>query len=147
MIGYETENSLWDRGILEEDTPDKLRNTVLFLLGINVHLTVIEEHYYLQRLTPVEASQLSFERNEKGVKCLVYREDSITKTHDGGLADMHRDRKIVWVYPSEKEVRCPMILVEKYVGLCPLFMKRTNFYLQFLQRPGPKKWYSNQVVG
>ena len=30
VIGYETENALWNAGILGEETPDKLCNTVLF---------------------------------------------------------------------------------------------------------------------
>ena len=47
VISYETENSLWQAGILGEDTPDKLRNTVLFLIGINMLLRAVEEHYYL----------------------------------------------------------------------------------------------------
>ena len=35
LITYEYENELWEKGILGEDQPDKLRDTVLFLLGIN----------------------------------------------------------------------------------------------------------------
>ena len=147
VISYTTENYLWEQGYLGEDSPEKLRNTVLFLLGINVLLRAVEEHYYLCRPSEFEPSQISFERNDKGVKCLVYREDMVTKSHDGGLNDMRRDRKIVWVYPSSDEWRCPVRLVEKYLSLCPPISKRSNFYLQSLQRPSPKRWYSNQVVG
>ena len=48
VIGYETEEFLWSSGILGEDTPDKLRNTVLFLIGINVLLRAVDEHYNLR---------------------------------------------------------------------------------------------------
>ena len=48
IISYEAEETLWSKGILGEDTPDKLRNTVLFLLGMNVLLRAVEEHYYLR---------------------------------------------------------------------------------------------------
>ena len=48
VISYETENCLWDKGILGEDEPEKFRNTVLFLLGINIYLRAVEEHYNLR---------------------------------------------------------------------------------------------------
>ena len=148
VISYKDEQNLWESGVLGEDAPDKLRNTVLFLLGINIFLRAVEEHYYLRRSVAEGTSQLSFELNTRGEKCLVYREDSITKTHDGGLNDMRRERKIVWVFPSENRSRCPVRLVEKYLSLCPKnYKKRDNFYLQSLARPTPKQWYGCQVVG
>ena len=147
VISYDTENELWERGILGEETPDKLRDTVLFLIGINVLLRAVDEHYNLRRDMPSEDSQIQFERNEQGEKYLVYREDAVTKTHNGGLRDMRRDRKIVYVYPSNDSNRCPVRLVEKYLNLCPLYNKKPNFYLKSLQKPTPKQWYAEQVVG
>ena len=38
FISMEHENKLWEKGVLGEDTPDKLRSTVLFLIGVNVGL-------------------------------------------------------------------------------------------------------------
>ena len=38
VISTEFEAHLWDSGILGEDNPDKLRSTVLFLLGIHLGL-------------------------------------------------------------------------------------------------------------
>ena len=38
LIPMSFENKLWERGVLGEDTPERLRNTVLFLLGINCSL-------------------------------------------------------------------------------------------------------------
>ena len=108
VISYEMENKLWKEGFLGEETPEKLRNTVLFLIGINIHLRAVEEHYHLRRDLPTQSSQLKFERNSKGERCLVYREDFVTKTHHGGLNDMRKDRKIVWVYPSSNTNRCPV---------------------------------------
>ena len=84
MISYEYEEEMWQKNILGEDSPDKLRSTVLFLLGINLALHAVEEHYYLRRDLPKKMSQLSFEKNSKGVKCLVFREDTCTKTNDRG---------------------------------------------------------------
>ena len=90
VITYEFEEKMWNDGVLGEDTPDKLRHTVLFLIGVNLMLRVVEEHNYLCRNTPVSTSQLSFHNDENGQE-----EDCVTKTHDGGLHDMPRDRKEV----------------------------------------------------
>ena len=144
------EDKLWSQGILGEDSPDKLRNTVLFLLGMNVALRAGDEHYDLRRNCESKPSQLQFKRNAAGVKCLVYTEDSITKTNDGGLKSMRKDRKIVWVYPSSDQIKCPVRLVEKYISLCPpvtVKTKKMNFYLRSLEKITPMQWYGEQVVG
>ena len=132
-----------------EDSPNKLRDTVLFLLGINCLLRAVEEHYSLRRNFPGKPSQLSFQTNEFGDKCIVYTEDTVTKTHDGGLADMRHERKVCWIFPNKTNIiRCPVRLIEKYMSLCPVnYTKKDNFYLQALQKPTPKQWYGSQVVG
>ena len=48
VISLEYENRLWDTNILGEDTPDKLRDTVLYLLGVNCALRAGDEHYNLR---------------------------------------------------------------------------------------------------
>ena len=63
---------------------------------------------------------------------------------------MRKYRKIVWVYPSKNVVRCPVRLVEKYIGLCPpvsVKTKKLNFYLRSLDKPSLTQWYGEQVVG
>ena len=113
IITYEAEDLLRQKGVLGEDTPDKLRNTVLFLIGINVYLHAIQEHYQLRREMPNQKSQLRFVLNPKDVRCLVNHEDSITKTYDGGLKDMRHERKVVWVYPNAANPsRCPVRLIK-----------------------------------
>ena len=147
VITYEMENHLWENGFLSEENPEKLRNTVLFLIGINVYLRAVDEHYSLRRDMPNQRSQISFEYNSFGVKCLVYREDSVTKSHDGGIADLRNERKIVWVYPSENRDRCPVRLTQKYLSSCPQYTKKPNFYLQSRVKFTPSVWYAGQVVG
>ena len=147
VVTSEIENRLWEQGILGEDTPEKLRDTVLFLLGLNVTLRAIDAHYNLRRDMPTKPSQLQFEKDDCGVRCLVYREDFVTKSHDGGLKDRKNDRKIVWVYPNADTNRCTVRLVEKYLGLCPLYFRKENFYLQCRMKPTPKLWYQEQVIG
>ena len=97
---------------------------------------------------PDKPSQLSFENNQKGDKCLVFREDTCTKTNDGGIGQMRKERKVVWIFPSKNINRCPVHLVEKYLGLCPKnYHKKANFYLQSLKVTNPKQWYSREVLG
>ena len=48
-IPQELENSLWEKNVLGEASPDQLRDTVLFLLGINLGLRAGDEHYDLRR--------------------------------------------------------------------------------------------------
>ena len=147
LITYDMERKLWDKGVLGESNPDQLRNTVLFLLGVNLYLCAMEDHYNLCRNMSYQQGQILFELSEKGVRCLVYREDCTTKTHDGGLKDMRADRKIVWVYPSKDVTKCPVHLTQKYLSLYPKYEKNSNFYLHSLDKPSPKQWYAEQVVG
>ena len=148
IISYEYEEKMWQNGILGEDTPDKLRSTILFLLGINLALRAVEEHYNLRRELTNKPSQLAFETNSTGVKCLVYREDHCTKTHDGGLLQRRKEKKVVWIYPSTNINRCPVRLFGKYVSLCPVnYVKKPNLYLQSLKNPHPRQWYGREVVG
>ena len=97
---------------------------------------------------PNKSSQLSFQRDSNGVRCLVYHEDTSTKTNDGGLKQMKKERKVVWVYPNSENIsRCPVRLVDKYISLCPPYFKKENFYLQSLTKTNPAQWYAEQVVG
>ena len=48
VITEEIEDRLWNEGYLGEDTPEKLQNTVLFLLGIHVMLCAVDKHYHLK---------------------------------------------------------------------------------------------------
>ena len=148
LITYDIEEDLWVRGFLGDDSPEKLRTTVMYSLGLHCMLRAVGEHYNLRRDCPEKLSQLTFERDSNGVRCLVYREDHVTKTHDGGLKDMQRDRKVVWVYPNDKNIaHCTVHSVDKYVGLCPGdYYDKANFYLQLRQKPNAAVWYARQVM-
>ena len=61
FISLDYENELWRSGVLGEGTPDRLRDTVLFILGINLALRAGDEHHELRRNSPEMPSQLSFE--------------------------------------------------------------------------------------
>ena len=78
-IPLDYEDRMWKQGVLGEQFPDQLGDTVLFLLGINLALRAGDEHYNLRCDSIDRPSQLSFERNGEGIHCLVYREDNVTK--------------------------------------------------------------------
>ena len=147
FISMRFEDGLWERRVLGEDTPDKLRSTVLFLIGVNCALRAGDEHYALRRPGDCLTSQFSFEQNSMGIRCLVYREDSVTKTNKGGLKDMKKEQKIIWVKPNVNVNRCPVRLIEKYMNLLPMVGKKPNFYLQSLTKTRPNCWYSATPVG
>ena len=91
MITYEFEEKMWYDWVLGEMDLDTLRDTVLYLLGINLMLRAVDEHYSLCRDMPYKDSQLSVHYNDFGEKCIFYHEDTVTKTHDGGLSDKNRE--------------------------------------------------------
>ena len=77
-------------------------------------------------------------------------EDSVTKTNDGVLKHMRKQRKVVWVFPSNNKCRCPVRLTEKYMSLCPVITPKTmkfKFYLRSLEKPSINQWYGEQVIG
>ena len=49
VISMEYEKKMWDDNILGEDMPDKLRNTALYLIGVNCALRAADKHYELRR--------------------------------------------------------------------------------------------------
>ena len=95
FIPTEFENQLWEKGILGEHNPEILCYTGLFLIGINCSLRTGDEHHDLRRDSPNKPSQFSFERNQIGKRCVVYHEDTVTKTNDGGLKHMRKEHKVV----------------------------------------------------
>ena len=148
IITFAMEKDLWDRGFMGDDSPLKLQRAVYFGLGMQCYLRSKQDHYSLRRWTPSRGSQLTFENNTEGVRCLVYREDHVTKTHDGGLNDMKHKHKEVVIFPNKNNpTRDLVYLVDKYMGLCPPMYSKNNFYLKPLQKPTPAQWYGNQVLG
>ena len=114
-----------------------------FCLVLIAFLCAVEEHYNLRCEMPGKASQLSFEKNRFGDKCIVYREDFVTKTHNGGLNDMRHECKECWVFPNKNTIdRCPAHLIEKYISLCP----KNNVKKRKLLSPITAKAYDKTVV-
>lgn len=71
--------------ILGTDTPQKLLDTLLFLLGLNFALRAGQEHCNLR---VGKCSQISVMKERNSLKYLEYKED-VSKTNRGGL--QHRN--------------------------------------------------------
>ena len=94
VITFDFQDMLWHKGILGEESPNQLGARVLFLISINCGLRAGDEHYDLTCEGLDKPSQFSFKRNDSGVRCLVYQEDTITKTNGGGLDSLRKERKV-----------------------------------------------------
>ena len=84
-ISITDEEEMWDFGILGEETPDTLRNTVMYLIGLTFALRGGKEHRALRN--PYFDPQIVIKISEKsGMKYLVYTEDTVSKMNQGGLS-------------------------------------------------------------
>ena len=96
VIPLDYEELLWKKNILGEQNPDQLHATVVYLVGINCGLRAGDEHQNLRRDGLELKSQFSFECDSEGIHCVVYTEDIVTKTNDGGLNSLKKESKVRW---------------------------------------------------
>ncbi len=90
---------MWQTGVLGEDTPQQLLDTILYLIGMNCALRGGEEHKKLRR--PGFNSQFSIGKDGEGVTCLIFREDPKTKTNQGELDKQYVPPRVVHVYEAK----------------------------------------------
>lgn len=86
-----------EKGILGTDTPEKLRDTLLFLLGLNFALRGGAEHYNLRY---GENTQLKLgKEKDSGREFLEYTED-VSKCNSGGIHHRRLKRKQTKAYQN-----------------------------------------------
>jgi len=142
-ISVKTEEEMWNQGILGEDNPRKLMNTVLYLLGVQFALRSREEHRSL-RFGDDSQLTLGF---EDGVEFLKYREDC-SKTRHGGIQDRFRQPKEVIVYSGMTDSPKDLVLLyKKYISHRLQCTKTNAFYLRPLNYPRGDIWYADQPIG
>ncbi len=146
-ISLSQENVMWDKGVLGESTPTQLRDTVQYLLGVNLALRGGEEHKTLRK--PGFQSQIEVLVDEEGDKYLLFTQDLKSKTSQGGLSSKLDSGRQVKVYGSENPVRNVVRLYEKYIGLLPQKAKHPDLFVYKLseRRRSPRVWYSDRPVG
>ena len=85
---------LWQNSFLGSDTPELLRNTILFVFGNCFALRTGKEH----RNLTMKNSQLSLYTDDySGAEYLQHVED-LSKSNNGGLAHLRIKNKVVRAY-------------------------------------------------
>ena len=145
IITLSHENKMFKCGVLDEDTPEKLLKMVIYMLGLHLALRGGVEHNRLRR--PGFQCQIVTEFDqETGKEILVYREDLLQKTNQGGLLSKQRN-KLVKVFPASDRSCCPVHLFGKYIGLLPSSKSCGKLYLRPRLRSIPSAWYCDQPYG
>ena len=78
VISIELESKMFKENVLGEDTPVKLLQTMIYMLGMHLALRGGVEHTRLRR--PGFSCQINVEYDDKGRERLVYREDPCKRT-------------------------------------------------------------------
>ena len=144
IISLDNENQMFEKGILGDDSPEKLLKTVIYMLGLHCALCGGVEHSNLRR--PGFNEQIKIEVDGGGVEHLVYTEDPLQKTNQGGL-NVKKFNKIVKFFPSSNKMKCPVYIYKKYVGLLPRSSVCKKFYLRCKKKPTPSLWFCDQPYG
>ncbi len=102
-------------GLLGDDSPEKLLNILIYLLGVYFVLRGIQEHKDL-RVGAYRQITVCFDE-ELQKKYLLYTPTSM-KNHQGGLRGHNKKKKLVWAYENADNVNhCVVHIFEKYLGL------------------------------
>ena len=106
IISLEHENHMFECNALGENTPEQLLKTVIYMLGLHLALRGRVEHTSLRR--PGFNCQISTKLDEiSGKEYLMYEEDPLSKTNQGGLKSK-QSRRVVRVYAGSDYRRCPV---------------------------------------
>ena len=147
-IEISEEELMWNKGILGDDTPEKLVNTVLYLFRVHFALRAVDEHKSLH--TGVYSQlKVCFDHKLES-KYLEYKEHC-AKNNQGGIKSLNKKPKVVHAYENKtKPDRCIIRLYEKYLAKHPSHDIKCShdFYLHPLANPkNPHVWYSYQPTG
>ncbi len=146
-ISFADEEKMWLNGTLGEDTPVKLRNTVMYLLGLSCGLRSGQEHRNLR--CPGHDCQFTVcADSETGARYLQYVEDEQKKTNQGGLQGQKSDCKVVKVWRNADPNRDVVRLFIKYTNLLPVNGKCEALYKYPLsdKKLTGRTWYSDKPV-
>ena len=141
IISCDLEAKLWSDGILGDDNPQKLLDTLVYIFGLNLALRSGKEH---RNLKP---DMIQLYESDSGMSYLLYSEHG-SKNHSGGLKERKVANKSVKVFANiEEPQKCPVRLYSKYMSLRPYSARKDVFYLQPLQNPVADCWYQSKPVG
>ncbi len=147
-ISITDEEEMWDFGILGEENPDCLWNTVMYLIGLTFALRGGKEHCALRN--PNFDPQILVKTSDKsGQKYLEYTEDLVSKTNQGGLTSRKLTPKTVKAFGNPNPQRDIVRLYQKYVSLLPPDRKSDALYKYATSESkcGPCQWYCDKPLG
>ena len=127
----EEEELLWQKGLLGENTPQSLLDTMVYMNGLYFALRGGKEHRDL-RYNP---SQIQLIEKPGERPYLLHTED-ISKNHPGGLRGRNVKPEIVTHHANiTNPRRCFVRLYKLYHSLCPPNRSENAYYLQPLKKP------------
>ncbi len=148
-ISLEAEDKMWQSGILGEQNPNQLRDTVMYLIGISFALRGGDKQRNLR--SPGYNPQIVVKKDVNGQKFLEYSEDRKTKTNQGGLKHKWIKPKVVRAYGNTNSDRNLVRLYEKYCSLLPPkeFSRCSALYKYPLKetKVTPRQWYTDKPIG
>ena len=142
-ISIQEENLLWEKGLLGNDSPQVLLDTMIFLCGLYLSLRSGKEHRDLAW------DQIELVEPPDAPPFLLYTEN-VSKNNSGGLAQRKITPKQVKHHAnSSNPSRCFIELYKQYCDHCqPLSQRKTSaFYLTPIKKTKSTTWYSITAVG
>ncbi|XP_033756302.1 uncharacterized protein KIAA1958-like [Pecten maximus] len=144
VISQVQEEDMWRTNILGSDTPQKLLDTMVFMIGLNFALRAGQEH---RNLRFGGHSQICIRVDNENRRYLEYTED-VSKTNRGGILHRKLDPKITRAYGNLKQPeRCIVMLYTKYTQARPDNCKTDAFYLRARKYINGNVWYQDAAVG
>ena len=145
IIPASVECRLLESKVIGLDSPQQLLNGVIYFLGIYLALHGVSEHNNLRR--PGCDPQITIGKDSRCIKCLIYREDPLSKTNQGGLSTRGRSSKIVYVYPTSDQTRDPVTYYKKYCSLLAPSTTSKKLYCRAKKNYNAKQWFCDQPYG
>ena len=143
IITQEMEDNLWEIGVLGDNSPDVLLNSLFYYIGLCFALRGGDEHRRLRH----DPGQIKLHEPCGSPSYLVYTED-ISKTNQGGL--LHRDKapkKVTHYMNVDCPQKCLVRLFKLYNTKCPADRPANAFYLKPLKHPRGEIWYQKSPMG
>jgi len=108
------EDSLWEKGLLGDHTPQTLLDTIIFYNGYYFALRSGKEHWQL-RCNPCQIQVVE----HPGERPLLWYTEDVSKNRPGGLKGRNIKPKVAVQHANLEDLkRCFMRLFKLYMSLC-----------------------------
>ena len=145
-ISIESEEQLWKKGVFGRGNPRQLVNTLIYYSGLHFSLRARQEQ---RNLTYGENSQISVEKDSKGVERLKYVERT-SKNKSYGINNCRKEPKVTYIYQNPDKDRCIVELYKFYLSHRPEVHSLPGneaFYLTRIAKPKNDVWYKCVPMG